>query len=62
MVLRQSPTGGGGYSGFHVEPPRPNLLKYLGGPESGCGNSLSDTAPEGEAAADAHHEQVGRAV
>ena len=39
---------------FHVEfhPPlrKPNLLKYLAGPEIGGGNFLSDTAPEEKAA------------
>ena len=29
---------------------RPNLLKYLAGPEIGGGNFLSDTAPEEKAA------------
>jgi UDPglucose--hexose-1-phosphate uridylyltransferase len=39
---------------FHIEfhPPlrRPNLLKYLAGPEIGGGNFLSDTSPEEKAA------------
>lgn len=39
---------------FHIEfhPPlrRPNLLKYLAGPEIGGGNFLSDTCPEDKAA------------
>ena len=39
---------------FHIEfhPPlrRPNLLKYLAGPEIGGGNFLSDTSPEAKAA------------
>ena len=39
---------------FHIEfhPPlrKPNLLKYLAGPEIGGGNFLSDTAPEEKAA------------
>ena len=39
---------------FHIEfhPPlrRPNLLKYLAGPEVGGGNFLSDTSPEEKAA------------
>lgn len=56
MPLHQSPTDGGDYSGFHFHvefhPPlrRPNLLKYLAGPEIGGGNFLSDTAPEEKAA------------
>jgi UDPglucose--hexose-1-phosphate uridylyltransferase len=56
MVLHQSPTDGGDYRAFHFHiefhPPlrRPNLLKYLAGPEIGGGNFLSDTAPEERAA------------
>jgi UDPglucose--hexose-1-phosphate uridylyltransferase len=56
MPLHQAPTDGGDYSGFHFHiefhPPlrRPNLLKYLAGPEIGGGNFLSDTAPEEKAA------------
>jgi UDPglucose--hexose-1-phosphate uridylyltransferase len=56
MVLHQAPTDGGDYGGFHFHiefhPPlrRPNLLKYLAGPEIGGGNFLSDTAPEEKAA------------
>ena len=56
MVLHQAPTDGGDYSSFHFHiefhPPlrRPNLLKYLAGPEIGGGNFLSDTAPEEKAA------------
>jgi UDPglucose--hexose-1-phosphate uridylyltransferase len=56
MVLHQAPTDNGDYSGFHFHiefhPPlrRPNLLKYLAGPEIGGGNFLSDTAPEDKAA------------
>ncbi len=56
MTLHQAPTDGGDYSGFHFHiefhPPlrRPNLLKYLAGPEIGGGNFLSDTAPEEKAA------------
>lgn len=55
MPLHQSPTDGGDYSSFHFHiefhPPlrRPNLLKYLAGPEIGGGNFLSDTAPEEKA-------------
>jgi UDPglucose--hexose-1-phosphate uridylyltransferase len=53
--LHQAPTDGGDYSGFHFHiefhPPlrRPNLLKYLAGPEIGGGNFLSDTSPEEKA-------------
>lgn len=56
MTLRQSPTDGRDYSGYHfhiqIYPPlrKPNLLKYLGGPEIGGGNFLSDTSPEEKAA------------
>ena len=39
---------------FHIEfhPPlrKPNLLKYLAGPEIGGGSFLSDTSPEEKAA------------
>jgi UDPglucose--hexose-1-phosphate uridylyltransferase len=55
MPLHQAPTDGGDYSSFHFHiefhPPlrRPNLLKYLAGPEIGGGNFLSDTAPEEKA-------------
>ena len=56
MPLHQAPTNGGDYRSlhFHIEfhPPlrRPNLLKYLAGPEIGGGNFLSDTSPEEKAA------------
>ncbi|HYG79632.1 MAG TPA: galactose-1-phosphate uridylyltransferase [Pyrinomonadaceae bacterium] len=56
MVLHQAPTDGGDYGTYHFHiqfhPPlrRPNLLKYLAGPEIGGGNFLSDTAPEEKAA------------
>jgi UDPglucose--hexose-1-phosphate uridylyltransferase len=56
MPLHQAPTGGGDYSGFHFHiefhPPlrKPNLLKYLAGPEIGGGNFLSDTSPQEKAA------------
>jgi UDPglucose--hexose-1-phosphate uridylyltransferase len=55
MPLHQAPTDGGDYRGFHFHiefhPPlrKPNLLKYLAGPEIGGGNFLSDTAPEQKA-------------
>ena len=55
MVLHQTPVKGE-VSGFHFHiefhPPlrRPNLLKYLAGPEIGGGNFLSDTSPEEKAA------------
>lgn len=55
MVLHQAPTKGEhpGFH-FHVEfhPPlrKPDLLKYLAGPEIGGGNFLSDTSPEEKAA------------
>lgn len=56
MPLHQAPTDGGDYSKFHFHiqfhPPlrKPNLLKYLAGPEIGGGNFLSDTSPEEKAA------------
>lgn len=56
MPLHQAPTDGGDYSAFHFHiqfhPPlrKPNLLKYLAGPEIGGGNFLSDTSPEEKAA------------
>ncbi len=71
MTLHQAPTDGENYSGFHFHiefhPPlrRPNLLKYLAGPEIGGGNFLSDTAPEEKAAElrarpDVHYKQSVR--
>ena len=56
MVLHQAPikSSSGGSFHFHIEfhPPlrKPNLLKYLAGPEIGGGNFLSDTSPEEKAA------------
>jgi UDPglucose--hexose-1-phosphate uridylyltransferase len=56
MVLHQAPTDDRDYRAFHFHiefhPPlrRPNLLKYLAGPEIGGGNFLSDTSPEEKAA------------
>jgi UDPglucose--hexose-1-phosphate uridylyltransferase len=56
MPLHQAPTDGGDYRNFHFHlefhPPlrKPNLLKYLAGPEIGGGNFLSDTSPEEKAA------------
>jgi UDPglucose--hexose-1-phosphate uridylyltransferase len=56
MPLHQAPTDGGEHRGFHFHiefhPPlrKPNLLKYLAGPEIGGGNFLSDTSPEEKAA------------
>jgi UDPglucose--hexose-1-phosphate uridylyltransferase len=55
MVLHQAPTDGADYPGFHFHiqfhPPlrKPNLLKYLAGPEIGGGCFLSDTSPEQKA-------------
>ncbi|MDZ7263620.1 MAG: galactose-1-phosphate uridylyltransferase [candidate division KSB1 bacterium] len=68
MPLHQAPTDGGDYRGFHFHiefhPPlrKPNLLKYLAGPEIGGGNFLSDTSPEEKAAelraqSDVHYKQ-----
>jgi len=56
MVLHQAPSDGGDYAGFHFHiefhPPlrKPDLLKYLAGPEIGGGNFVSDTLPEEKAA------------
>lgn len=56
MPIHQAPTDGGDYRVFHCfiafHPPlrRPQMLKYLAGPEIGGGNFLSDTAPEAKAA------------
>ena len=56
MALHQAPTDGGDYRAFHFHaefhPPlrKPDLLKYLAGPEIGGGNFLSDTTPEDKAA------------
>ena len=55
MTLHQAPTDEGDYRSFHFHiefhPPlrKPNLLKYLAGPEIGGGNFLSDTSPEEKA-------------
>lgn len=55
MPLHNAPTDGGDHDGFHFHiqfhPPlrKPNLLKYLAGPEIGGGNFLSDTSPEEKA-------------
>jgi UDPglucose--hexose-1-phosphate uridylyltransferase len=56
MALHQAPTDGRSHDGFHFHiefhPPlrKPNLLKYLAGPEIGGGSFLSDTSPEEKAA------------
>jgi UDPglucose--hexose-1-phosphate uridylyltransferase len=56
MPLHQAPTDGGDYRTFHFHiefhPPlrKPNLLKYLAGPEIGGGNFLGDTVPKEKAA------------
>ena len=56
MALHQAPTDGKDYPGFHFHiefhPPlrKPDLLKYLAGPEIGGGNFVSDTSPEEKAA------------
>ena len=68
MPLHQAPTDRNDYSTFHFHiefhPPlrKPNLLKYLAGPEIGGGNFLSDTSPEEKAAelismSDVHYKQ-----
>ena len=56
MALHQAPTDGLDHRAFHFHiefhPPlrKPDLLKYLAGPEIGGGNFLSDTSPEEKAA------------
>lgn len=56
MALHQAPTDGRPHEGFHFHiefhPPlrKPDLLKYLAGPEIGGGSFLSDTSPEEKAA------------
>ena len=55
MTLHHAPFDGEDHSQFHFHiefhPPlrKPNLLKYLAGPEIGGGNFLSDTLPEAKA-------------
>jgi UDPglucose--hexose-1-phosphate uridylyltransferase len=69
MPLHQAPVDGRDYTGFHFHiefhPPlrKPNLLKYLAGPEIGGGNFLSDTSPEEKAEelraqADVHYKHL----
>lgn len=56
LVLHNAPTDGREHPGFHFHvefhPPlrKPNLIKYLAGPETGGGSFLSDTWPEDKAA------------
>lgn len=57
MALHQAPTDGAKYddtyhcfAAYHPPSRRPNVLKYLAGPEIGGGNFISDTAPEVKAA------------
>jgi UDPglucose--hexose-1-phosphate uridylyltransferase len=68
MTLHHAPTDGEDYAGFHFHiefhPPlrKPNLLKYLAGPEIGGGNFLGDTLPEDKArelreVSDVHYKQ-----
>ena len=69
MPLHQAPTNGKDHSRFHFHiefhPPlrKPNLVKYLAGPEIGGGNFLSDTSPEEKAEelrnqSDEHYKQL----
>jgi len=71
MPLHQAPADGGDHSGFHFHiefhPPlrKPDLLKFLAGPEIGGGNFLSDTSPEEKAAelraqANVHYKEWAR--
>lgn len=56
MALHQAPTDGEAHEEFHfhveIHPPlrKPNLLKYLAGPEIGGGNMTNDSSPEQKAA------------
>ncbi len=56
MSLHQAPTDGADYHAYHFflafHPPlrRPNVQKFLAGPEIGGGNFVSDTLPEEKAA------------
>ncbi|GCE13758.1 galactose-1-phosphate uridylyltransferase [Tengunoibacter tsumagoiensis] len=56
MSLHQAPTDGGDYNFYHFfiafHPPlrRPDVAKFLAGPEIGGGNFISDTSPEAKAA------------
>jgi galactose-1-phosphate uridylyltransferase len=69
MPRHQAPMDGREYPGFHFhiefQPPlrKPNLLKYLAGPEIGGGNFLSDTSAQEKAAelraqSDLHYKHV----
>jgi UDPglucose--hexose-1-phosphate uridylyltransferase len=55
LALHQAPTDGADYRHHHfhiqIHPPlrKPNLLKYLAGPEVGAGGFISDTSPEDKA-------------
>src|SRR4029079_19657828 len=55
LTLHQAPTDGADYSSFHFHiechPPlrKPNLLKYLAGPEIGGGQFTSDDSAEAQA-------------
>ena len=71
MTLHHAPTDGADYSSFHFHiefhPPlrKPNLLKYLAGPEIGGGNFLGDTLPEEKAEElrslpDTHYRQMAK--
>jgi UDPglucose--hexose-1-phosphate uridylyltransferase len=71
MTLHHAPLDGAVHDGFHFHiefhPPlrKPNLLKYLAGPEIGGGNFLSDTLPEEKAdelrkLPDIHYKHTGR--
>ncbi|HLI71498.1 MAG TPA: galactose-1-phosphate uridylyltransferase [Ktedonobacteraceae bacterium] len=72
MALHQAPADGGDYRAFHFfiafHPPlrRPQVLKYLAGPEIGGGNFISDTSPELKAAellavSTKHYREAGEA-
>jgi UDPglucose--hexose-1-phosphate uridylyltransferase len=56
LALHQAPSDGADYRHHHfhiqIHPPlrKPNLLKFLAGPEIGAGGFISDTAPEDKAA------------
>ena len=56
LTLHQAPTDGGDHRGFHFHLEyhamlrRPDLLKFLAGPELGGGSFLNDASPEDKAA------------
>lgn len=73
LSLHQAPSDGGDYRQYHffiaLHPPlrRPDLQKFLAGPEIGGGNFVSDTLPEAKAAEllavpTVHYRESGQAL